>query len=86
MSIPHIEVKSDGITTQVFMDGHELHGVRGLRFEHNSKDEIPVLNLEINGLDATLDLKVRKLSANGNNLSKIAFDDGYVLDLKGETP
>ena len=46
MAIPHIEIKQDGIVTEVFIDGKKVDGVRKISFEREQSNDVPVLKME----------------------------------------
>lgn len=50
-----IEIKSmDGTYTEVFIDGHLIHGIRSMHFEKKGR-EIPILTMDLNALDISVD-------------------------------
>lgn len=55
---PKIEIKSINGTTHIFIDGTEIHGVRGMKLEQ-SIETFPILSLDLNALD--LDIEVSGL-------------------------
>lgn len=58
MAIPKIEIKQEGTLTKVFMDGEQIHGVRGIHYENMGATERPILRLDIIAADMTLDCPV----------------------------
>lgn len=55
MANSRIEIKStDGTMTDVFVDGHKIHGVRSMRFEKIGHG-IPILSIDLNALDISVD-------------------------------
>lgn len=55
MSTPHIEIKQDGITTEIFIDGKKLNGVRKIGFEYENKNCLPILKLDFLATDLAID-------------------------------
>lgn len=53
---PKIEIKSteNGKQTEIFIDGHKLHGVRKFKLEQYATDT-PVLTVDLNALDVSVD-------------------------------
>lgn len=53
---PKIEIKSseDMKTTEIYIDGHKLNGVRRFKLEQYATDT-PVLTLDLNALDVSVD-------------------------------
>lgn len=50
-----IEINSsDGTFTDVYIDGHQIHGIRSMRFEKKGHD-IPILTLDLNALNISVD-------------------------------
>ena len=62
MSAPKIEIKNDGsIFTHVFIDGHELKGVREIRFIQTSSDRehvLPELELKLLATDISITTEI----------------------------
>lgn len=64
----HLEIKVNGSQASVFVDGHELKGVRAFNLKHIA-DGVPVLTLVISALDVTFDTPyVKYQSINGQEL------------------
>lgn len=55
MSNPKIEIKNNGTITEIYVDGHKLNGVRSLRFEHGVGSNIPILTIDLNALNLSID-------------------------------
>ena len=55
----HIEIRSVGdkgsAVSEIFIDGHKLNGVRSFEFSNTAGNHIPVLKLELNALDISVD-------------------------------
>ncbi len=52
---PHIEIKQEGMTANVFIDGQKVNGVRKINFEYECTNCIPVLQLEFLATDMAID-------------------------------
>lgn len=52
--IPKIEIRTNGVTSDVFIDGAKINNVRAVRFSHNGGD-IPLMSLEFVAADLYLD-------------------------------
>lgn len=69
-----IEIKStDGTFTDIFIDGHKIHGVRSMHFEKKGH-EIPILTMDLNALDISVDSPML-LRQEGYGDIKISFED-----------
>ena len=61
MAFSRIEIKSKetggngSVFTEVFLDGKQIHGVRGIRFENSVNKKIPIVTLDLVGLDVSID-------------------------------
>jgi hypothetical protein len=51
--LSRIEIKTNGITSRVFIDGKELHGIESCRFEHYS-ESLPSLEIKFVGADVSI--------------------------------
>lgn len=73
-----IEIKStDGTMTDVFIDGHKIHGVRNMRFEKFGHG-IPVLSIDLNALDISVDSPFITRQFGTDENMEIRFTDGNV--------
>lgn len=64
----HLEIKVNGSSASVLVDGHELKGVRAFELKHVA-DGVPVLTLDLSALDVTFDTSyVKYQSINGQEL------------------
>ena len=57
--IPHIEIRTRGTRTHIFIDGKELNGVRKVSFTQDASEAsgIPILQLQLDASDMTLNVK-----------------------------
>lgn len=76
MGNPRIEIKSEGAVVRTYIDGHEIHGIRGMKFECDAIDRRPRLILDINAFDFSLDSNLINIIANNMGVEKIVFNDG----------
>ena len=54
MENSRIEIKTDGISSQIFIDGRKLNGVRNYKLEHVA-GKAPTLTLDLNAFALTVD-------------------------------
>lgn len=54
MENSRIEIKTDGTSSQIFIDGRKLNGVRNYKLEH-AAGKAPTLTLDLNAFDLTVD-------------------------------
>lgn len=69
-----ISIKTNGSMAQIFVDGHQLKGVRGYTLTH-SVEGAPILTVDLLALDLSVDcpmLKLRQLGMDGE-IEKIVF-------------
>ena len=57
--IPHIEIRTQGTTTHVFIDGKELNGVRKISFIQDASEasRVPRVQFELDATDMVLNVK-----------------------------
>ena len=59
LNLPKVTIKNNGAVTNVFVDGKEIRGVRGIEFLHNhEKDHLPVLRISLLADQITIDTPV----------------------------
>lgn len=75
MGNPRIEIKSEGAVVRTYIDGHEIHGIRGIKFECDAIDHRPRLILDINAFNLAIDSSLFDLELNGTGVKKLVFDD-----------
>lgn len=54
MKVPHIEIKTKGCKTEVFVDGEKMHGVRKVSFGHQA-GIAPILHIDLIATDMEVD-------------------------------
>lgn len=54
MENSRIEIKTDGTSSQIFIDGRKLNDVRNYKLEH-AAGKAPTLTLDLNAFDLTVD-------------------------------
>lgn len=52
---PHIEIKQNGMLTEIFVDGRKINGVRKVSFEYSCDNLLPVLKLDLLATDMAVD-------------------------------
>ena len=50
-----IEIKTNGAFSEIYVDGHQLKGVRSFKLEHGVGNQLPVLTVDLNALDFSID-------------------------------
>lgn len=55
MALPKIKIEQDGILTKIYIDGQQIHGVRGLSFENSIDNRFPILKLDLIAVDMEID-------------------------------
>lgn len=80
MRASNIEIKSldkDGsMFTEIYIDGHKLHGVRSFELKQEVCDSIPTLTVDLNALYLSTDLRVLELNQKGmRGIKEIVFED-----------
>ncbi len=59
LNLPKVTIKNNGAVTNIFVDGKEIRGVRGIEFLHNrEKDHLPVLRISLLADQITIDTPV----------------------------
>lgn len=58
MKIPHIEIKQEGVLTNVFIDGQKITGLRKISFQHEAGNNAPVVQMELRAADMAIDTNV----------------------------
>ena len=89
---PKIEIKrgdSNGgkQVTQIYVDGHKLSGVRSFSLEQRACNEIPIMTIELNALDLSIDSPVTLVHEHLGEIESISFKETIindVLDRKAE--
>ncbi len=54
MKTPHIEIKTNGVHAEIFIDGKKINGVRGYEPTHEASN-IPILQLHLKATDVTVE-------------------------------
>lgn len=57
MNNQHIEIKTDGAFSKVYVDGHEIKGIREFTV-HQYAGQAPMLSLVMNTMNLTIDGKI----------------------------
>ena len=53
-----IEIRTDGAFSEIYVDGHKLNGVRSFKLEHGVGNQLPVLTVDLNALNLSVDGKM----------------------------
>lgn len=80
---PKIEIttsKSGGAFTEIFLDGHKIPGVRSYKLEHGAENSLPILTLDLNALNLSVDVPVFMIRDAEMGAMKIEFDDRIPVD------
>lgn len=66
MGFSKIEIKTKGeapaIFTEISIDGHVVHGVRSFELKQDKDNGMPIVTLDFNALDLSVDCEVEKMS------------------------
>lgn len=78
-----IEIKTMGeppsVFTQVTIDGHPIHGVRAISYGNDIEEKIPIVSLDLNALDVSVDSVINKVDMKrGGEIAEIKFKDGHI--------
>ena len=82
-----IEIKTMGeapsVFVQVLVDGRPIHGVRAISYKNDIEDRVPVIQLDLNALDVSVDSVMTRLNAkHGGEIAEIKFKDGYIANFE----
>lgn len=77
---PRIEIKTgvSGAFTEIFVDGHKIPGVRTWKLEHGRRNTSPVLTIDLNALNLSVDVPVLDIRHEELGTMEIEFPDGMV--------
>lgn len=70
-----IEIKTDGAFSDIYVDGHKLNGVRSFKLEHGVGNQFPVLTVDLNALNLSIDGEMLLRQEGYGNIN-IDFKDG----------
>lgn len=78
-AFPKLEIKSDlgtdGIITEIWVDGNKIPGVRRFELKQEVGDAMPVLTLDINALNLSVNSGMVKMNHYGmGGIKNITFD------------
>lgn len=76
-----IKPKYEGgsIFTELYIDGHKIRGVRSVKFEQRAGNALPVLTIELNALNTSIDQEAL-IFMEGFGEVKISFKDNEVSE------
>jgi hypothetical protein len=70
------EIENDFLITKVFIDGHQIPGVRSVTFKQDMENLVPVLTLDLSAFDITLDSPIAKVNILGKGeIKNIEFEE-----------
>ena len=82
MGFSKIEIKSKdnggngSVFTEVFLDGKQVRGVKGIRFENSVNNKVPIVTIDLAGLDVSIDSTLFKLRHEGfGAIKSIEFEE-----------
>ena len=70
-----IEIKTQGAFSEIYVDGHKLDGVRSFKLEQGVGNQIPVLTVDLNALNLSVDGEMLLRQEGYGNIN-IEFKDG----------
>jgi hypothetical protein len=71
-----IEIKSEGICTKIFIDGHQIRGVQSFT-AHQEVSGLPILTLNLNALDMSLEGDIYNFFVDKmGEVKSVEFTDG----------
>lgn len=78
MKNPKIEIRQcegkEGIFTEILVDGHKLQGVRRFELKQESGNSIPILTVDLNALNLSIDAVVVMKQYGMGNITDISFE------------
>lgn len=81
----NIQIKSDGgAFTKIYIDGHEIKGVRSWHLSHGA-GYIPILKLDLNALNLDVDSKVLMYDRNSMQGFDIVWRDDDIVESDTKT-
>ena len=87
MSFSRIEIKSKetggngSVFTEVFLDGKQIHGVKEIRFENSVNDRLPIVTIDLVGLDVSIDSTHFELRHEGfGAIKSIEFEEEQPIE------
>ena len=70
-----IEIKTNGAFSEIYVDGHQLKGVRSFKLEHGVGNQLPLLTVDLNALNLSIDGEMLLRQEGYGNIN-IEFKDG----------
>ena len=87
MSFSRIEIKSKetggngSVFTEVLLDGKQIRGVKGIRFENSVNNRLPIVTIDLAGLDVSIDSTLFKLRHEGfGAIKSIEFEEEQPIE------
>lgn len=71
--------RKEGIFTEIFIDGHKLNGVRSFSLKQGVGNSIPVLTIDLNALNFSIDIQMLRLVQDGmGEIESIKFKNSEI--------
>ena len=74
MFAPDVQIKSENGFTKIYIDGHPIEGVRSFSLKQGVGNDMPVLTLDINALNVSIDSRMQVFQEGMSNIKKIVFE------------
>lgn len=79
IEIKSLDLENGSTKTKIYIDGHEVRGVRSFRFQQKVGYKTPVLTLDLNALKTTVDgFAITKADGFGEMKIKFEHSDNYI--------
>jgi hypothetical protein len=66
--------EANQLATHLYIDGHQIKGVRSLTFHQGLDDIVPILTIDLNAVDVDLEAYLNKIHVNGmGDVEEIKF-------------
>lgn len=80
LEIKSEQLESGVICTEIFVDGNQIKGVRGFSLRQDLETNIPILSIDLNAMDLSVDCPLVKVNQSGMGTIKcIEFENGFVV-------
>lgn len=71
------ELENGVVQTKIFVDGHQLTGVRSFSLKQTTDCNIPILTVDLNAFDLSIDTPLAKVNQSGmGEIKSIEFENG----------
>ncbi len=73
------QVEGEKIFTEICIDGHKIDGVRSFMLKQGVGNDMPVLTLDLNAFDFSINVQMLKLRQDGQGeIESIKFKDSEI--------